>query len=184
MHRDVLFTGVTKALARVLLPVAFLRYGRRAHLVAAQWALGLRFPAEDLRGLAPAVRAAFTAARTEAFWRDGQLLGLTSGHRDAATQHRMFVDEVCRTGSVRAARRRVLPPDESPHVRGLAIDVRPFEGARWLEAHGWRFGLYRIYDNEWWHFEHRAGGPPRRLPHPGASPPPLAAPGRRTAAWR
>jgi len=182
MHRDVLFTGVTKALARVLLPVAFLRRGRRARLVAAQWALGLRFPAEDLRGLAPAAHAAFTAARAEAFWRDGQLVGLTSGHRHAADQHRMFAAEVYRTGSVAAARRRVLPPDESAHVRGLAMDVRPFEGARWLESHGWRFGLYRTYDNEWWHFEHRADGPAPRLPHPGASPPPLAARGRLTAA--
>ena len=182
MHRDVLFAVVTKALARLLLPVAFLSRGRRARHVAAQWALGLRFPAEDLCGLAPAAHAAFTAARAEAFWCDGQLIGLTSGHRDAAIQHRMFAAEVCRTGSVTAARRRVLPPDESAHVRGHAMDVRPFEGARWLEAHGWRFGLYRTYDNEWWHFEHRVGGPPPRLPHPGASPPPLAAPGRRTAA--
>ena len=29
--------------------------------------------------------------------------------------------------------------------------------------------LYRIYDNEWWHFEYRPEGRPPRLPDPGAS---------------
>jgi D-alanyl-D-alanine carboxypeptidase len=130
--------------------------------------LGLRFPAEDLRGLAPETLTAFTHARAEAFWRYGQLIGLTSGHRDAAEQHRIFTEEVLRAGSVSAARRRVLPPEESRHVRGLALDVRPTEGARWLEQHGGRYGLYRVYDNEWWHFEYRAVEPVR-LPHPGAA---------------
>ena len=49
-------------------------------------------------------------------------------------------------------------------MRGLALDVRPTEGARWLEQHGGRYGLYRIYDNEWWHFEYRTVEPVR-LPH-------------------
>jgi hypothetical protein len=26
-------------------------------------------------------------------------------------------------------------------------------GALWLERNGWRFGLCRVYANEWWHFE-------------------------------
>src|SRR5581483_3608784 len=112
--------------------------------------------------------AAFTRARAEAFWRGGQLIGLTSGYRDAAEQHRIFAEEVRRTGSVTAARRRVLPPEESRHVRGLALDVRPAEGARWLEQHGGRYGLYRVYDNEWWHFEYHTARPPR-LPHPDAA---------------
>ncbi|MFI0448902.1 M15 family metallopeptidase [Actinomadura sp. 6N118] len=128
---------------------------------------GLRFPAEDLRGLTPETLAAFTHARAEAFWRDRQLIGLTSGYRDAAQQHQIFTAEVRRTGSVTAARRRVLPPQESSHVRGLALDVRPTEGARWLEQHGGRYGLYRIYDNEWWHFEYRSSASVR-LPTIGA----------------
>ena len=184
MHRDDLLAAATKAIGRLLLPVAFLRHGRRARHTAAQWALGLRFPRENLWGLAPAAYAAFTAARTVAFWRDGQLIGLTSGYRDAVCQHQMFVQEVWRTGSVAAARTRVLPPEESAHVGGVAMDVRPTEGARWLEAHGWRYGLYRPYDNEWWHFEYRVGGPPRRLPHPGAMPVPRPAPGPRPYALR
>lgn len=166
-----MLAAVTRLLAVMLLPVAFCRAPGRARFLACQWALGLRFPAEDLGGLAAESRAAFTTARAEAFWRDGQLIGLTSGHRDAAEQRRIFAEEVRRTGSVSAARRRVLPPEESRHVRGLALDVRPAEGARWLERHGGRYGLYRVYDNEWWHFEY-ATTEPVRLPHPDAAPRP------------
>jgi hypothetical protein len=159
---------VTRLVGVLLVPIAFCRAPGHARFLACQWALGLRFPAEDLRGLAPETLTAFTHARAEAFWRDGQLIGLTSGYRDASEQHRIFAAEVRRTGSVSAARRRVLPPEESSHVRGLALDVRPTEGARWLEQHGWRYGLYRVYDNEWWHFEYRTVEPVR-LPHPAAA---------------
>lgn len=152
--RDHLFRLLTCLLAVVLLPIA------RSRHAACQWALAARFPAEDLTGLTPATRAAFTAARTEALWRDGVLIGLTSGYRDAGTQQRMFAAD---------DGRRVLPPGESRHVAGTALDVRPTEGARWLERHGARHHLYRVYDNEWWHFEHRPEGRPPRLPHPGAA---------------
>ncbi|HEU5161471.1 MAG TPA: M15 family metallopeptidase [Streptosporangiaceae bacterium] len=157
---------LTRLIAVLLVPIACCRAPGRARFLACQWALGLRFPAEDLSGLTPETLTAFTRARAEAFWRHRQLIGLTSGYRDAAEQHRIFTREVRRTGSEAAARRRVLPPEESRHVRGLALDVRPAEGARWLERHGWRYGLYRVYDNEWWHFEYRTT-PPLRLPHPG-----------------
>jgi zinc D-Ala-D-Ala carboxypeptidase len=160
--------GVTRLIAVLLVPIAFCRAPGRARFLACQWALGLRFPAEDLRGLAPETLTAFTHARAEAFWRDGQLIGLTSGYRAAAEQQRIFAEELRRTGSVAAARRRVLPPQESSHVRGLALDVRPTEGALWLERHGGRYGLYRLYDNEWWHFEYRTVEPVR-LPHPDAA---------------
>ncbi|MFG2004269.1 M15 family metallopeptidase [Spirillospora sp. NPDC048911] len=160
--------AVTRLIAVLLVPVAYCRAPGQARYLACQWALDLRFPAEDLRGLAPQALMAFTHARAEAFWRDGQLIGLTSGYRDPAEQHRIFVAEVRRTGSVAAARRRVLPAEESRHVRGLALDVRPAEGALWLERHGWRYGLYRVYDNEWWHFEYRTVAP-ERLPHPDAA---------------
>jgi D-alanyl-D-alanine carboxypeptidase len=159
----------TRVLAWTLLPVAFVRAPGRARGTACRWALAARFPAEDLTGLTPATRAAFILARTRAFWRDGELIGLTSGYRDPGEQGRLFAAEVRRTGSPAAARRRVLPPGESRHVAGTALDVRPVAGARWLERHGGRQHLYRIYDNEWWHFEYRPEGPPRRRPNPGAS---------------
>jgi D-alanyl-D-alanine carboxypeptidase len=162
---------VTHVIARCLLPVAALRAPGRARRLACQWALAIRFPAEDLEGLSRATRAAFTSARAEAFWRHGRLIGVTSGHRDAAEQARLFAAEVRRAGSRSAARRRVLPPEESAHVAGIAVDVRPADGARWLERHGHRYHLYRSYDNEWWHFEYHPeyeGEAPPRRPHPGA----------------
>ena len=171
----------TKLIARCLLPLAALQAPGRARWLACQWALGIRFPAEDLEGLSRSARAAFTAARADAFWRDGQLIGLTSGHRDVAVQARMFAAEVRRAGSRSAARRRVLPPEESAHVAGIAVDVRPTGGAQWLERHGRRYHLYRRYDNEWWHFEYRpeyAGHAPPRAPHPGAPASAHGAPGR------
>jgi hypothetical protein len=153
-HRERLLHGATFVLAVLLLPVAALRAPGRARYLACQWALGLRFPRENLDGLTPGTRAAFTAARTVAFWRDGQLIGVTSGHRDAGQQFRLYAAEIRRTGSVPAARRRVLPPEESSHVQGTALDIRPYAGARWLERHGADHDLHRIYDNEWWHFEY------------------------------
>jgi len=44
----------------------------------------------------------------------------------------------------------------SHHPWGVAIDVNyPDEpvGAGWLEVNGSTFGLCRVFDNEWWHFE-------------------------------
>jgi hypothetical protein len=155
----------------VLLPVALVVAPRKVRHVACRWALVARFPAENLAGLTPATRAAFEAARTRALWRDGVLIGLTSGYRDAREQARLFAESVGRTGSVEAARRWTLPPDESRHVAGTALDVRPAEGARWLERHGAAHRLYRVYDNEWWHFEYRPEGRPERLSDPGVSIP-------------
>jgi len=169
-RRDRLYTAVTLVLAVLLLPVALARRPGRARELACAWALRRRFPAEDLTGLADGARAAFTAARADALLRHGQLIGLTSGYRSPAVQQRMFDEQVRRSGSPASARTRVLPPAESPHVRGIALDVRPYDGARWLERHGAAYGLHRRYDNEWWHFEYHPGGgstPPRR-PSPAA----------------
>jgi D-alanyl-D-alanine dipeptidase len=156
-------------LAVALLPVAFAVEPRRPRQAACRWALKRRFPADNLDGLAPAARAAFETARTEALWRHGELVGLTDGYRDAHVQARLFAEAVRRTGSNRLALQWILPPHVSRHVTGTAFDVRPAEGAHWLERHGARYHLYRIYDNEWWHFEYRPDGRPPRLPQPGAS---------------
>jgi zinc D-Ala-D-Ala carboxypeptidase len=168
--RDRLYAVVTVVLAVLLLPVAVVRHPGRARELACRWALRMRFPAEDLSGLTESARAAFNAARTEALWRHGQLIGLTSGYRDPTVQQRLFDEEVRRSGSPASARMLVLPPAESSHVKGIGLDVRPHEGAHWLEEHGARYDLYRMYDNEWWHFEYHpdsGGTPPRRLAHPG-----------------
>jgi hypothetical protein len=144
----------TIGLAGLRLPLDTLAGRWRPRERASEWALGLRFPREDLSGLDIGTRVAFTAARSEALWRHGIVIGLTSGARSATEQQRLFDDAVRHHGSDSAARQWVLPPAESLHVQGRALDIRPREGAWWLEVHGHRFGLYRTYANEWWHFEH------------------------------
>lgn len=168
-RRDPVYRAVTRLLSVALLPVAFAFAPRRARRVACRWALRARFPAQDFDGLTPAARASFEAARTDALWHDGELIGLTDGYRDAQLQAHLFAEAVRRTGSARLALEWILPPHESRHVTGTAFDVRPIEGARWLERNGARYHLYRVYENEWWHFEYRPDGRPPRFSHPGAS---------------
>lgn len=87
---------------------------------------------------------------------DGVELSLTSGFRSLARQQILFDREVVIRGSESEAAKWVLPPKSSNHPRGLAIDVNYPNGraeALWLERNGSRFGLCRVYANEWWHFE-------------------------------
>jgi hypothetical protein len=102
--------------------------------------------------------------------RDGVELRVTSGWRSAEHQARLYAEAIAKYGSAQRARRWVLPPDESAHVRGEAVDVGPAAGARWLDTNGVRFGLCRRYANEAWHFELLArakGSPcPAMEPHP------------------
>lgn len=78
---------------------------------------------------------------------------ITSGKRSWSEQERLWEQGIAQYGSPAAARRWVLPPSESTHVTGKAIDVGPATGANWLRANGSRYGLCRAYANEWWHFE-------------------------------
>jgi len=103
----------------------------------------------------PLLSARFTAAQSFAR-EDGVILTVTSGYRSLARQKLLFEREVEIRGSETEAAKWVLPPQFSHHPQGLAIDVnypgdRP--GAYWLETNGSRFGLCRVYANEWWHFE-------------------------------
>ncbi|WTX00619.1 D-alanyl-D-alanine carboxypeptidase family protein [Streptomycetaceae bacterium NBC_01309] len=96
-------------------------------------------------------------------------LTLRSGARSYAHQKLLWETEVACKGSEAAARKRVLPPDESSHVKGTAIDIAPKAAQTWLEKNGAQYGWCRTYDNEPWHFEyaasHKNGCPPRE-PHP------------------
>ena len=87
---------------------------------------------------------------------DGINLFITSGFRSLSRQAALFQREVEIRGSESEAAKWVLPPEYSHHPRGLAIDVNyPGDklGAFWLDKNGSRFGLCRVYANEWWHFE-------------------------------
>jgi len=105
--------------------------------------------------LHPLLLARFAVAQSFAR-ADGVELSLTSGFRSLARQQMLFDREVQIRGSESEAAKWVLPPKFSKHPRGLAIDVNYPDGrteALWLERNGSRFGLCRVYANEWWHFE-------------------------------
>lgn len=106
----------------------------------------------DPGGLTPAMAARVDEAVRSAADQGIELV-VTSGWRSYERQEELFRRAVDEHGSEEAAGRWVLPPDESMHVRGLAVDVGPPEAADWLAKNGWRFGLCRRYDNEPWHFE-------------------------------
>ena len=86
----------------------------------------------------------------------GFSIRITSGFRSQQLQERLFNDAVKKYGSESEASKWVLPKDVSNHPWGIAIDVN-YPGDRmavkWLEENGSAFGLCRIYENEWWHFE-------------------------------
>ena len=105
--------------------------------------------------LHPLLTARFDAARAFAA-ADGVNLYISSGFRTLDRQDILFADAVKKYGSETEAAKWVLPARNSHHPQGLAIDVNyPGDraGALWLEKNGSRFGLCRVYANEWWHFE-------------------------------
>lgn len=97
----------------------------------------------------------FLAARAAAK-KEGVSLKITSGYRSLDRQTFLFNRAIKRYGSYEAAAKWVLPPDISHHPLGLAMDVNypnEPEAAHWLELNGYKFGLCRVFKNEWWHFE-------------------------------
>ena len=108
-----------------------------------------------VEALHPVLQKRFDVA--QAFARgEGVDLQITSGFRSLARQEALFARAISEHGDETEAAKWVLPPQFSHHPKGLAIDVNyPYgpESAEWLERNGWRFGLCRVYANEWWHFE-------------------------------
>jgi LAS superfamily LD-carboxypeptidase LdcB len=97
----------------------------------------------------------FKAAQAAAK-KDGQIIYIVSGYRTLNRQKTLFANAIRRYGSVKEASKWVASPEVSHHPWGTAIDVNyPDEpiGAGWLEINGSRFGLCRVFENEWWHFE-------------------------------
>ena len=97
----------------------------------------------------------FKAAQAAAK-KDGQVIYIVSGFRSLSRQKTLFANAVRKYGSPAQASKWVAPPLISHHPWGVAIDVNyPDEpiGAGWLEIHGSKFGLCRVFENEWWHFE-------------------------------
>jgi len=120
------------------------------------------FPKYDLD---PELKNRFLVARKFAE-QDGIYLKIISGFRTIERQNFLFNQALKEYGSYQEATRWVAPPDISHHPKGIAIDVnypdQP-ESARWLEENGWKFGLCRVFKNEWWHFEPRTA-PGKKCP--------------------
>ena len=98
--------------------------------------------------LLDAVREAASDAGAE-----GITLRVTGGWRSARYQWLLLQRAVETYGSIEAARQYVLPPEESKHVTGEAVDIGPADAHSWLSQHGSEYGLCQIYANEPWHFE-------------------------------
>lgn len=109
--------------------------------------------------LARRVAAAKAGARAA-----GLSLSLTSGFRTWEEQAAIYAQKVRLYGSPAAARRWALPPQESTHVMGMAVDLGDRAAASWLAARGPTYGLCRRYANEWWHFEQSPLGQPCPAP--------------------
>lgn len=111
----------------------------------------LKRPLEIDKQLTYRFQAAQAAAK-----RDGQIIYIASGFRTLNYQKALFAQAVRKYGSEAEASKWVAPPLISHHPWGTAIDVnypdQPI-GAGWLEKNGSKFGLCRIFKNEWWHFE-------------------------------
>jgi hypothetical protein len=97
----------------------------------------------------------FKAAQAAAK-KDGQTIYIASGFRTLSRQTTLFAQAIKKYGTAAEASKWVAPPLVSHHPWGVAIDVNyPDDpvGAGWLEINGSKFGLCRVFKNEWWHFE-------------------------------
>ena len=107
------------------------------------------------KGLDLNLRYRFLAAQAAAK-KEGVQLKITSGFRTLSRQKYLFSQAMKKYGSYEKAAKWVAPAEVSHHPLGLAIDVNyPNDpiSAKWLEINGYKFGLCRIFENEWWHFE-------------------------------
>lgn len=125
--------------------------------------------AKKFSGMTRGTQQAFLTAQ-KAAQAAGVSLVLNSGYRSAAYQQRIFDCWVKQLGSPQAARQYALPPDESAHVQGYAMDIAPPSAAKWLESTKGQYGLCRRYADETWHFEYesryKTQGCPALVPHP------------------
>jgi len=103
----------------------------------------------------PQVLARFLSAQAAAK-EEGIEMVIDSGYRTTQTQEYLFNRAIKEHKTAEEAIKWVLPAELSRHPWGLALDVNLHHeksGASWLEANGATFGLCRVYENEWWHFE-------------------------------
>jgi len=109
--------------------------------------------------LATQLDSRFLVARVAA-QKAGYDINVTSGYRSLERQKYLFQQAVLKYGSKAEASKWVLPPEKSNHPWGLAIDInygisgtKARQSTAWLDRNGYKYGLCRRYENEWWHFE-------------------------------
>ncbi len=115
----------------------------------------IAIPTEKVFELNPQVKTRFLAAQAQAKI-EGFKIAITSGFRSEDRQLFLFNQAIKKYRTAEEASKWVLPPGISHHPKGIAIDVNYPNGptgAKWLEINGYKFGLCRVYENEWWHFE-------------------------------
>ena len=115
----------------------------------------IAIPQDPVEGIHPYLLTRFRVAQAAAK-SEGVNIYIASGYRSLARQKYLFAEAIKKYGSAAAAARWVLPPDISRHPMGLALDINyPNQraGANWLEINGYKYGLCRVFKNEWWHFE-------------------------------
>jgi len=109
----------------------------------------------ELAEVEPGLRHAMEQAMRDAA-REGVRIRVISGGRSLAEQRQLYEEAVAKHGASNASRWAVSPDSTdqlSAHVRGLAVDVSPPEGTKWLRENGAKYGLCQVYANEPWHFE-------------------------------
>jgi hypothetical protein len=114
------------------------------------------------------LRALRQAARDAAG--DGVEFYVNSGWRSPAYQEQLLDEAISKYGSRKKAARWVGTPTGSAHVSGDAVDIGDSDATAWLSKHGAKYGLYRIYLNEPWHYELRPEGRPRMYADPTRDP--------------
>jgi LAS superfamily LD-carboxypeptidase LdcB len=126
-----------------------------------------RYTDEQPIGLRDDVLAAWQKVRAKATEQKVTLC-LHDGKRSARQQQAQFDEYVGKYGTRELARQYVLPPEESMHVKGIAVDIQPLASAGWLERSAGAYGFCRRYENEPWHFEYDPAytkGCPAMRPH-------------------
>lgn len=105
------------------------------------------------------LNARYLVARAAA-QKKGYDINITSGYRSLDRQSYLYQQALKKYGSNAEATKWVLPAEKSNHPWGLAIDInyrisgtKARQSAIWLDQNGYKFGLCRRYQNEWWHFE-------------------------------
>lgn len=121
--------------------------------VAFDLELWLRRPATYDRGTVDPELDSRIKKAQQAAGKAGYRLTVITSYRSWDQQLSMFREGVVKHGSIAEARKVVLPPWESMHVRGLAVDFSERKGAAWLTKTNGAYGLCQRYANEWWHFE-------------------------------